>query len=1629
MSIKNKIINNSAFYRMVFVSTFFLFLFSFTPNVYADYADGTGQGKLQNQIYWLDWQGFTFANGQSKTFNLPGGVVITAAVSAVSGGTISAGRPEDYQPAAMNRAYPNTGHTAIKSCNACTNKFTMSFTASVDGLSIPVDLVAADAEAAASNEYMKMTTNGEPWRLLEQFDAHNLRASWTNSDKTLELHGNGHTPYGTVLAVSTNVTSFNFEIKGGGISAAALGVFLPFDYGDAPSSLGEAGNYIRQTYIGGEPGSQKIYDPATTFTNFANIADSSDLYLGHIKPDGDPGTQNSQVNAVGDNNDGNNDEEAVSSFPQLVAGDYTVNVDVYNTGNVANLYGWIDFNSDGIFQTSEAAATTVNSTSTIALTWNAINPTLLPGTPVYARFRLTRTNLTDSGGTAKDERAEGGAGDGEVEDYAILPPVASPDAYSVAEDGTLTVTATTTSGVLANDHDPASKPLTAILVTDVSNGSLTLNADGGFTYVPTIHTSIPDSFEYKANDGSRDSNTVTVSITVNHVNHPPTATPDAYTTPEDAVLNVTVAKSVLKNDSDIDVHDQLSAIIVSDPSNGSVTLNADGTFSYTPTANYNGPDSFTYKVNDGHADSNTVTVSLIITAVNDAPVAAPDGYSIAEDTTLHNVYVSVLRNDRDPEANHLTAIKVTDPAHGAVTFQTDGFFTYTPDANFNGADSFTYKANDGQLDSNVATVFINVTTVNDPPIANGDGYSVHEDTGLTIDAVRGVLKNDSDIDLNILTVILDNGVSNGTLHLNKNGSFDYTPNTDFNGVDSFTYHVNDGHSNSNIVTVQLTVDAINDKPLAHTDLYAIPEDTVLQVDIAHGLLKNDTDVDGDTLYIIPVTLPADGTISLDPLGGFIYIPDSNFNGIDSFEYKANDGKLDSDPVTVFIEVNPINDAPLATDDSYNTPEDTPLIINIANGILANDSDIDGNLLHVLLVPGGGPAHGTIHVNIFNGSFTYTPDSNFNGIDTFTYWARDAQLNSNMAIVTINVHAVNDAPTATADSYSVGENGFLNVTLNSAVLGNDHDIDGNTLLLNLGTIQVTDGTLQMNRDGRFTYKPNSGFYGIDTFNYKATDGALDSNEVIVTITVNHINHPTLPNTDSYTITQDSLLKVTAANGLLANDLDIDGDTLLVTNISAGVSHGFLQMNLDGSFTYSPDPGYSGPDSFSYIVNDGTVDSAPVIVNLTVTHTNHVPLAGNDVFNLSQNSVLNVPASGLLANDLDIDGDQLFVLVQSQPKHGALHQDLDGGLSYLPAHDFEGTDSYTYLASDRILDSNIVTVTLNVHHSNHPPLAQGDSYSTARNAVLQVSAAQGVLNNDSDPEANSITPIIVSQTQHGLLHMEKDGSFKYTPDTDYAGLDSFSYKVSDGSVESNLVNVIINVNFTNRAPVAADDNYSIASDTLLQASATNGLLLNDNDPDGDVLQAIIIAQPLHGNLHLLPDGGFTYQPDSGYAGSDSFTYKDNDGHSDSNTAIVLIDVHAINNPPVVNPSIYTVTPNIPLQIGVPGGVLANAKDPDKNLIHAIVVIGPANGKVHLKHDGSFTYTPNPGFTGKDKFFVKGTDNHSKSVQTAITLNVTQSLTPAPAQPIPTLNQWMQILLAVLLFGMARYSIAIKIQQRNN
>lgn len=324
--------------------------------------------------------------------------------------------------------------------------------------------------------------------------------------------------------------------------------------------------------------------------------------------------------------------------------------------------------------------------------------------------------------------------------------------------------------------------------------------------------------------------------------------------------------------------------------------------------------------------------------VNFPPVAMNDFPSLLED---QSIIIPVLMNDTDPDGDPLTVSAVTLPLHGAAFVNPDNMtVTYLPAHDFFGTDTFTYTVSDGRGGYATAQVSVAIVPVNDPPVAMNDGtYTTFEDTALVV-AAPGVLANDTDVDSALLSAALFTGPAHGALTLNSAGSFTYTPAENYNGLDSFTYRANDGTVDSDPATVTITVDPVNDAPVAVNDgTYSTLEDTQLTV-TASGVLGNDTDIDSPTLSAVLVAGPAHGTLTLGATGSFSYTPAENYFGPDSFTYRASDGQATSDVATVSITVTAVNDAPLA-----NAGPDKSVKVNVNTTFDGSGSaDVDGTIV-------------------------------------------------------------------------------------------------------------------------------------------------------------------------------------------------------------------------------------------------------------------------------------------------------------------------------------------------------------------------------------------------------------------------------------------------------------------------------------------------------------------------------------------------------------------------------------------------------------------------------------------------------------------------------------------------------------
>lgn len=289
----------------------------------------------------------------------------------------------------------------------------------------------------------------------------------------------------------------------------------------------------------------------------------------------------------------------------------------------------------------------------------------------------------------------------------------------------------------------------------------------------------------------------------------------------------------------------------------------------------------------------------VMCVVGSPPNAVDDVAVVAEDSGANTI--NVLVNDTDVDIDTLTVTAVTQGANGAVAITNAGAnVSYTPNANFFGGDSFTYTVGDGNGGFDTATVSVSVTPVPDAPVANDDNAALFEDSGAN---VINVLANDVDADGDTLVVFSVTQGANGTV-ANNGTSVSYTPNPDFFGNDSFTYTISDGNGGFDSATVNVAVANINDTPVANNDNYNMNQDTTLNV-FAPGVLTNDTDADGDTLTATYVAGngPNHGMLTLNPDGSFSYTPDAGFTGLDTFNYVANDGSVDSNVATVTITIN------------------------------------------------------------------------------------------------------------------------------------------------------------------------------------------------------------------------------------------------------------------------------------------------------------------------------------------------------------------------------------------------------------------------------------------------------------------------------------------------------------------------------------------------------------------------------------------------------------------------------------------------------------------------------------------------------------------------------------------------------
>ncbi|WP_064497411.1 Ig-like domain-containing protein [Dokdonia donghaensis] len=1149
--------------------------------------------------------------------------------------------------------------------------------------------------------------------------------------------------------------------------------------------------------------------------------------------------------------------------------------------------------------------------------------------------------------------------------------VTNPDGTTTTETATVVVTVTPEADVvddaettpedtpvvidvLDNDgFDPAAD-VEVTDVTDPANGTVVINDDGTVTYTPDPDFNGEDTFEYTVTvtnpDGTTTTETATVVVTVT-----PEAdvVDDAETTPEDTPVVI----DVLDNDgfdpaADVEVTD------VTDPANGTVVINDDGTVTYTPDPDFNGEDTFEYTVTVTNPDGTTTTetATVVVTVTPEADVV-DDAETTPEDTP---VVIDVLDNDGFDPAADVEVTDVTDPANGTVVINDDGTVTYTPDPDFNGEDTFEYTVTvtnpDGTTTTETATVVVTVTPEAD---VVDDAETTPEDTPVVID----VLDNDgfdpaADVEVTDVT-----DPANGTVVINDDGTVTYTPDPDFNGEDTFEYTVTvtnpDGTTTTETATVVVTVTPEAD---VVDDAETTPEDTPVVIDV----LDNDGFDPAADVEVTDVTDPANGTVVINDDGTVTYTPDPDFNGEDTFEYTVTvtnpDGTTTTETATVVVTVTPEADV---VDDAETTPEDTPVVIDVL------DNDGFDPAADVEVTDVTDPANGTVVIND-DGTVTYTPDPDFNGEDTFEYTVTvtnpDGTTTTETATVVVTVtpeaDVVDDAETTPEDTPVVID-----------VLDND----GFDPAADVEVTDVTDpanGTVVINDDGTVTYTPDPDFNGEDTFEYTVTvtnpDGTTTTETATVVVTVT-------PEADVVDDAETTPEDTPVVIDVLDNDGFDPAADVEVTDVT-DPANGTVVINDDGTVTYTPDPDFNGEDTFEYTVTvtnpDGTTTTETATVVVTVT-----PEA--DVVDDAETTPEDTP---VVIDVLDNDGFDPAADVEvtdvTDPANGTVVINDDGTVTYTPDPDFNGEDTFEYTVTVTNPDGTTTTETATVVVTVTP---EADVVDDAETTPEDTPVVIDVLDNDGFDPAADVEVTDVTDPANGTVVINDDGTVTYTPDPDFNGEDTFEYTVTvtnpDGTTTTETATVVVTV--TPEADVV-DDAETTPEDTPVVID----VLDNDGfDPAADV-EVTDVTDPANGNVVINDDGTVTYTPDPDFNGEDTFEYTvtvtNPDGTTTTETATVVVTVTP--EADVVDDA-ETTPEDTPVVIDVLDN---DGFDPAAD-VEVTDVTDPANGTVVINDDGTVTYTPDPDFNGEDTFEYTVTVTNPDGTTTTETATVVVTVTP--------------------------------------
>ncbi|MBA4801326.1 MAG: tandem-95 repeat protein [Euryhalocaulis sp.] len=1081
-------------------------------------------------------------------------------------------------------------------------------------------------------------------------------------------------------------------------------------------------------------------------------------------------------------------------------------------------------------------------------------------------------------------------------------------------------------------------------------------------------------------------------------------------------------------------------------SDGSYDYDPNGAFEYLNPSEF-AVDTFTYSISDGNGGTSSAQVRITVNGSdappNNAPTANDDIAAGSEDDSALNI--DVIGNDTDPDSDALsiteiagnsnTGSPITLGSGAQVTVQSDGSVDYDANGAFDylsagdtAYDSFTYTVSDGNGGTDTASVVVSVNGANDAPLAVDDTATVPEngavvDRAIPAPTTGNVLDNDSDADAaDTLSVLEINGSSSDVgssvtlssgaqVSLYSDGSYSYDPNSQFESLaagetatDSFTYTVTDGEGATDSATVTITITGQNDAPSvpAFVLYTGVSEDDGSTI-IANVISDHATDPDASDVLTMAsiegsasnigatVTLDSGAQIIVGSGGAFRYDANGQFESLgagetatDSFTYTVTDGNGGSDTGVVRIQIEGVNDAPVAADDVDSATENGGAI---SDNVLTNDTDVESDTLLVTEVNGAASSVGTqitlgsgALVNLAgNGAYIYNPNGQFESLgagetatDSFTYTVSDGNGGTDTASVTVTITGANDGPSAATDSILAAEDGPSST---GNVLANDTDPDATDVLsvVNVNgsasyvgtTITLGSGAqLTLNSDGSYDYDANGAFEDLaagettlDSFGYVISDGNGGTDSASVTVTITGANDAPTANDDTDSADEDG---PAASGDVTINDtIDAEGEAFDVTSVNGSASNIGVQITL-------------GTGALLTLNSDGTYDYDP-----------------------------------------------------------------NGAFEYLAGGE-SATDSFTYAISDGVGGTDSATVTVTVNGENDTPTATDDTDFVNEDGP---SASDNALFNDTDADASDSLSVVgvegsgsnvgvqVTLGSGATLTMAGNGTYIYNPNDQFETLalgetatDSFTYTVSDGNGATDTATVTVNIIGENDAPDADSIlylGYSDEDDGLTPVSNVISDAVVDVDAS-DTLSISAVAGSATGvgtsvtlasgaQVTMNSDGSFSYNPNgqfeslaAGETTTDSFTYTVTDGNGGTDSSTIAIRIDGENDNPLAAADAIPADEDGPSSTG---NVLDNDTDVDSSDVLSVIGVNGTGSDVGVQitlgsgalltlgSDGSYDYDANGSFeslaageTATDSFTYTVTDGNGGSDTATATVTIT-------------------------------------------